>query len=97
MENILIHGLGQDEKAWNKVVEELNDIEVSCPNLFSLVKEEKMDYKDLYKAFANHCNSKKKSKFMWAFFGRDTCIRLRKTISRKSEFSYINRNAIQYT
>ena len=61
MENILIHGLGQDEKAWNKVVEELNDIEVSCPNLFSLVKEEKMDYKDLYKAFANYCNSKKEN------------------------------------
>ena len=61
MENILIHGLGQDEKAWNKVVEELNDIEVSCPNLFSLVKEEKMDYKNLYKAFANYCNSKKEN------------------------------------
>lgn len=58
MKNILIHGLGQDEKAWNKVVEELNDIKVNCPNLFSLVKSEKMNYKNLYKAFSAYCNNK---------------------------------------
>ena len=61
MENILIHGLGQDEKAWDKVVEELNNIKVSCPNLFSLIKEEQMNYKNLYKAFSTYCNNKKEN------------------------------------
>lgn len=59
MENILIHGLGQDERAWDKVTEKLNNNKVYCPNLFSLVKEEKMNYKNLYKAFSNYCNNKK--------------------------------------
>ena len=59
MKNILIHGLGQDEKAWDKVVKGLNDSKISCPNLFSLVKSEDMNYKNLYKAFSIYCNSKK--------------------------------------
>lgn len=58
MKNILIHGLGQDEKSWDKVIKELNDdVKVLCPNLFSLVKEE-MNYKNLYKAFSSYCNAK---------------------------------------
>ena len=60
MKNILIHGLGQDEKAWNKVIEELNDDSVGCPNLFSLVKSEDMNYKKLYEAFSSYCNNKEK-------------------------------------
>ena len=60
MKNILIHGLGQDEKAWNKVIEELNDVSVGCPNLFSLVKSEDMNYKKLYEAFSSYCNNKEK-------------------------------------
>lgn len=59
MKNILIHGLGQDEKAWDKVIEKLDNIKVSSPNLFSLVKEEKMNYGNLYKAFSCYCNDKK--------------------------------------
>ena len=59
MENVLIHGLGQNEKAWDKVIEQLNDIKVSCPNLFSLVKSEEMNYKNLYRAFSEYCNNKK--------------------------------------
>lgn len=58
MENILIHGLGQDEKAWDKVIKELDNIKVSCPNLFSLV-EEQMNYKNLYNSFCSYCNNKK--------------------------------------
>lgn len=61
MENILIHGLGQDDKAWNKVVEELNDVKVDCPNLFNLVKSKEMNYKNLYKVFAEYCNNKKEN------------------------------------
>lgn len=59
MKNILIHGLGQDEKAWDKVIEKLDNIKVSSPNLFSLVKGEKMNYGNLYKAFSCYCNDKK--------------------------------------
>ena len=40
MKNILIHGLGQDEKAWDKVIKELSDdVKVLSPNLFGLIKE----------------------------------------------------------
>lgn len=40
MTNILVHGLGQTEQSWDKVIEELNksNIEVSNPNLFNLAK-----------------------------------------------------------
>lgn len=60
MENILIHGLGQNEKSYGEVIKELhkNNIQVKCPNLFNLVKEEKLNYKNLYKAFSTYCNEK---------------------------------------
>lgn len=59
MKNILIHGLGQNEKAWDKVIKELSDdVKVLCPNLFGLVKKG-MNYKNLYKAFSSYCNDKK--------------------------------------
>ena len=40
MINILVHGLGQDEKSWNEVKNQLNNngINVEIPNLFSIVK-----------------------------------------------------------
>ena len=40
MINILVHGLGQDEKSWNEVKNQLNNngINVETPNLFSIVK-----------------------------------------------------------
>lgn len=56
MKNILIHGLGQNDKSWDKTKILLNekDIDVECPNLFDL--KCKMSYEDLYSAFANYCN-----------------------------------------
>ena len=60
MKNILIHGLGQDEKAWDKVIKELSDdVKVLSPNLFGLIKEKKMNYENLYNAFSDYCNNKK--------------------------------------
>ena len=59
MKNILIHGLGQDDKSWENVILELNNIKVCCPNLYDLVKEDKMNYSNLYKAFSKYCESKK--------------------------------------
>ncbi len=60
MKNILIHGLGQDEKAWDKVIKELSDdVKVLSPNLFGLIKEKKMNYENLYNVFSDYCNNKK--------------------------------------
>lgn len=59
MINILVHGLGQDEKSWNGVRNQLNNngINIETPNLFSIVKNNEVNYKNMYKTFANYCNS----------------------------------------
>ena len=59
MINILVHGLGQDEKSWNEVKNQLNNngINVETPNLFSIVKNYKVNYDNMYKKFADYCNS----------------------------------------
>lgn len=58
MINILIHGLGQNETSWSKVKEILNQnkIEVETPNIFSIVKNEPLNYENLYKNFKKYCN-----------------------------------------
>ena len=59
MINILVHGLGQDEKSWKEVKNQLNNngINVETPNLFSIVKNYKVNYDNMYKKFADYCNS----------------------------------------
>lgn len=59
MINILVHGLGQDEKSWNEVKNQLNNngINVETPNLFSIVKNYQLNYENMYKTFADYCNS----------------------------------------
>ena len=59
MINILVHGLVQDEKSWNEVKNQLNNnrINVETPNLFSIVKNYKVNYDNMYKTFADYCNS----------------------------------------
>ncbi len=59
MTNILVHGLGQDEGSWNEVKNQLNNngINVETPNLFYFVKNYKVNYENMYKAFADYCNS----------------------------------------
>lgn len=58
MINILVHGLGQDEKSWNEVKNQLNNngINVETPNLFSIVKNYQVNYDNMYKTFADYCN-----------------------------------------
>lgn len=58
MENILIHGLGQDEKSWEKIEENLKKekIKVKSPNLFNLMENKEFNYKNLYKEFSKFCN-----------------------------------------
>lgn len=59
MINILVHGLGQDEKSWNKVKNQLNNngINVKTPHLFSIVKNYQVTYDNMYRTFADYCNS----------------------------------------
>ena len=59
MGNILIHGLGQNETSWNLVETELknNNIKVEKPNLYSIIKNEKIDYTTMFQKFADYCNS----------------------------------------
>src|SRR5699024_3763443 len=58
MINILVHGLGQDEKSWNEVKNQLNNngINVETPNLFSIVKNYQVNYENIYRTFADYCN-----------------------------------------
>ncbi len=63
MKNILIHGLGQDDKSWDKVKEYLREYNynVICPNLFDLLKNDSYEYNNLYNFFEkriNNCNDK---------------------------------------
>lgn len=61
MKNILIHGLGQDNQSWNNTDSYLKEkgINTLCPNLFEITKNTSKDYKMMYNAFSNLCNSQK--------------------------------------
>ena len=56
MKNILIHGLGQNEKSWNNTNEYLREkqIDLICPNLFEITKNTSKDYKMIYKIGRAH-------------------------------------------
>lgn len=58
MNNILIHGLGQNEYSWCTVLSELqsNKIAAETPNLFKMVKYTKINYSSLFQKFADYCN-----------------------------------------
>ena len=59
MINILVHGLGQNEKSWNEIKSQLNNngINVETPNLFSIIKNYQVNYENMYRAFADYCNN----------------------------------------
>lgn len=59
MVNILVHGLGQNEKSWDKVKDILNKdgVQVETPNLFEISKNYQLTYENLYRNFADYCNS----------------------------------------
>lgn len=61
MQNILIHGLGQNNQSWNSTSAYLKEkgIVVECPNLFNITKTKTKEYKMLYNAFSNFCNNQK--------------------------------------
>ena len=59
MVNILVHGLGQTEKSWDKIIEELDksNIKAKNPNLFELAKNYEINYENIYRTFCDYCNS----------------------------------------
>lgn len=59
MTNILVHGLGQTDKSWNKVKEILNqdNINVETPNLFEITKNYQLSYENVFTVFVDYCNS----------------------------------------
>ena len=59
MVNILVHGLGQTEKSWDKIIEELDksNIKAENPNLFELAKNHEINYEYIYRTFCDYCNS----------------------------------------
>ena len=59
MVNILVHGLGQTEKSWDKIIEELDksNIKAENPNLFELAKNYEINYEYIYRTFCDYCNS----------------------------------------
>ena len=61
MRNILIHGLGQNNQSWHKTVIYLkkNGIEAICPSLYEITDNTLLNYKSLYGAFSDFCNSQK--------------------------------------
>lgn len=61
MKNILIHGLGQNNQSWNNTVIYLkkNGIDAICPSLFEITDNTSANYKNMYGAFSDFCNSQK--------------------------------------
>ena len=59
MVNILVHGLGQTEKSWDKIIKELDksNIKAENPNLFELAKNYEINYENIYRTFCDYCNS----------------------------------------
>ncbi len=61
MKNILIHGLGQNNQSWSNTITNLreNGIDTLCPNLFEITDNTSVNYKNMYSAFSDFCNSQK--------------------------------------
>ena len=59
MINILVHGLGQTDKSWDKVKEILNqgNINVETPDLFEIAKNYQLTYENVFTVFVDYCNS----------------------------------------
>ena len=56
MNKIFIHGLGQTDESWNKVIAELNNINGNCPNLKTLLGSKDVTFNNLYEAFSQYCD-----------------------------------------
>ncbi len=58
MHYVFVHGLGQNFSSWNKIIESLNlDLNVSCPDLFTLLGNTNPTYENLYHEFKGYCDN----------------------------------------
>lgn len=58
MKQIYIHGLGQNARSWDKVLEKLGNFEdCICPNLPELVEDGEMTYPNIYASFSDMCDA----------------------------------------
>lgn len=56
MKCIFLHGLGQNDKSWDKTINSMNyDLEINSINLFKLPNNN-INYKKIYDDFSNHCD-----------------------------------------
>ena len=54
---VFVHGLGQTPESWNAVLSSMDETEKCvCPNLVEGVKNQNVNYKNLYKAFSELCD-----------------------------------------
>ncbi len=57
MGGIFVHGLGQTPDSWNEVLSFIGETEEHvCPDLAESVKNQNVNYKNLYKAFSALCD-----------------------------------------
>lgn len=57
MGKVFVHGLGQTPGSWNAVLPFIDEAEGSvCPDLVEGVKNQSVNYKNLYKAFSELCD-----------------------------------------
>lgn len=58
MKYIFIHGLGQNSLSWSSVISFMpKEFNLGCPDLFSLIGDEEVNYFNLYKSFSEYCNN----------------------------------------
>lgn len=58
MENILIHGMGQNISAWNCTIALLpHSFNAQCPQLSDFFTEGNCTYNEIYSAFCEYCNN----------------------------------------
>lgn len=56
MKIIFIHGLGQNSLSWDKTISSMEkNIEVTCPDISDMFKNNKNTYDDLYDNFSKYC------------------------------------------
>ena len=56
MKKILIHGSGHKADSWNKVVSYMNNKDILCPNLSTILNGKEASYDNLYSSFVEYCN-----------------------------------------
>lgn len=58
MKYIFLHGLGQNSSSWEKTIDVMNDnLDIDCPNLFTLLQGREVNYSNLYQVFSEYCKT----------------------------------------